>query len=146
MQGKKVSDLFPESIIKMRLELCWCTIFHVLRLLRVLPRCRYGFCSLHAERLHFFVQWKKEIDDKVTLPNNKALPVVLIGNKSDLVTSDIDRAALDGYCQANGFIAWYVSWWPSFCSCPLLLNVCFCFRFHSKIGLTHQQNLTQISG
>ena len=53
-------------------------------------------------------KWKAEIDSKVTLPNGKRLPVVLVGNKVDLVTEDqIDRPRLDQFCRENGFVEWF---------------------------------------
>jgi GTPase SAR1 family protein len=52
-------------------------------------------------------KWKAEIDSKVTLPNGKRLPVVLIGNKADLFTDEIDRLTLDKFCKDNGFVDWF---------------------------------------
>jgi len=52
-------------------------------------------------------KWKKEIDAKVLLPNGQALPVVLLANKSDVEGAVVDSAALDAYCEENGFVAWF---------------------------------------
>ena len=54
--------------------------------------------------------WKKEIDEKVRLPDGSRLPVLLVGNKSDLeerrqVPDDKDR--LNEFVQENGFIGWF---------------------------------------
>lgn len=76
--------------------------------------------------------WKREIDSKVTLPNGKPLPVVLAGNKvstpfcappqvsqphssclprsqCDLSSASYDKAQLDEYCEANGFVGWFAT-------------------------------------
>lgn len=54
--------------------------------------------------------WKREIDEKVRLPDGSRLPVLLIGNKSDLEerrqVSD-DKHRLDEFVQENGFIGWF---------------------------------------
>ena len=54
--------------------------------------------------------WKKEIDEKVRLPDGSRLPVLLVGNKSDLeerrqVPDDKDQ--LNEFVQENGFIGWF---------------------------------------
>jgi hypothetical protein len=70
-------------------------------------------------------QWKREIDGKVTLPNGKPLPVVLLANKvthcgsspsigiifkpvqCDLPDTRVDKEQLDAFCKEHGFIAWF---------------------------------------
>lgn len=54
--------------------------------------------------------WKKEIDDKVKLPDGSELPVLLVGNKCDLddrrqVDNDAER--MNEFVQEHGFIDWY---------------------------------------
>lgn len=51
-------------------------------------------------------QWKREIDSKVSLPNGKPLPVLLLANKSDLDGVEINRTELDGFCKEHGFVGW----------------------------------------
>jgi Ras-related protein Rab-32 len=53
------------------------------------------------------LQWKREIDSKVTLPNGKPLPVVLLANKCDLPEAVVRREMLDDFCKEHGFTAWY---------------------------------------
>ena len=48
-------------------------------------------------------KWKKEIDERVRLPNGKALPVLLVGNKCDIETASVDSGFLDAYCAEHGF-------------------------------------------
>merc|ERR1711998_321775 len=50
---------------------------------------------------------KKEIDSKVTLPNGRPLPVVVLGNKCDKETGAADVAEMDKFCVNNGFIGWF---------------------------------------
>lgn len=49
--------------------------------------------------MHGVVQWKREIDSKVALPNGKPLPVVLLANKVDLPDTVVDKERLDGFCR-----------------------------------------------
>lgn len=53
------------------------------------------------------MQWKREIDSKVTLPNGSPLPVVLLANKCDLPDSQVDKEQLDSFCKEHGFAGWY---------------------------------------
>jgi len=57
--------------------------------------------------LHPRVQWKREIDSKVTLPNGKPLPVVLLANKCDLPDTAVQRDMLNAFCKEHGFIGWF---------------------------------------
>jgi GTPase SAR1 family protein len=53
------------------------------------------------------LQWKREIDSKVQLPNGKNIPVVLLANKCDLPDPAVDKSQLDAFCKEHGFVAWF---------------------------------------
>jgi len=53
------------------------------------------------------LKWKREIDSKVTLPNGKPLPVVLLANKCDLPEATVHREMLDSFCKEHGFVGWF---------------------------------------
>jgi len=76
-------------------------------------------------------RWKEEIDNRVLLPNGKPIPVVLLGNKCDLDTAEIDTAQLDRYCQEKGFCGWFDT------SAKLNLNIDKAARFLVECILEH---------
>ena len=53
------------------------------------------------------LQWKREIDSKVQLPNGKPLPVVLLANKCDLPNPAVNKDQLDAFCKEHGFVCWF---------------------------------------
>lgn len=54
------------------------------------------------------LKWKHEIDDKVKLPNNQNIPVILLANKCDSPKNAfiVTNKELDDFCEENGFIGW----------------------------------------
>ncbi|CAM9494675.1 unnamed protein product [Heterosigma akashiwo] len=52
-------------------------------------------------------KWKREIDDKVKLPDGSNIPIVLLANKCDLDKAEVDKSYLDQFCQEHGFIGWF---------------------------------------
>lgn len=55
-------------------------------------------------------KWKRDIDSKVCLSdeNSSPLPIVLIGNKCDLIKErGIKAEMMDKYCEENGFVGWF---------------------------------------
>lgn len=54
------------------------------------------------------VKWKMDIDTKIFLYNDKPIPVILLGNKSDLQTEQfMTDEEMKDYCKNNGFIGYY---------------------------------------
>jgi hypothetical protein len=47
------------------------------------------------------------IDAKVLLPNGMPLPVVLLGNKCDIDTAEIDKSQLDKFVAEHKFVVRY---------------------------------------
>eukprot|EP00033_Pygsuia_biforma_P000227 GCRY01000285.1.p1 GENE.GCRY01000285.1~~GCRY01000285.1.p1 ORF type:complete len:212 (-),score=30.42 GCRY01000285.1:280-915(-) len=53
-------------------------------------------------------KWKADIDSKVTLPDDRPIPVVLLANKCDLLEkSERAPAELDKFCEEHGFCGWF---------------------------------------
>jgi Ras-related protein Rab-32 len=52
--------------------------------------------------------WKKDIDDKVTLPNGELIPTFLLCNKCDL-EREVQSEKLTKFCYDNGFIGWFAT-------------------------------------
>ena len=78
---------------------------------RVYYKESYGavlvFDLTRPETFQSVLKWKREIDSKVTLPNGKPLPVLLLANKCDLPDHKVDKASLDAFCTEHGFIGWF---------------------------------------
>eukprot|EP00047_Mylnosiga_fluctuans_P024570 m.164281 g.164281 ORF g.164281 m.164281 type:complete len:219 (-) comp9883_c0_seq1:77-733(-) len=52
-------------------------------------------------------KWHHDLNEKVMLPNGDPVPAILLANKSDMPSSDLDKERLDRYCKEKGFLAWY---------------------------------------
>ena len=54
-------------------------------------------------------KWKNDIDVKVTLPDDRPIPVVLLANKCDLAPKDGFTQAdeMGRFCEEHGFAAWF---------------------------------------
>jgi len=65
------------------------------------------FDASRHDTLDLLLQWKFEIDEKVRLPNHDPIPIVLIGNKSDLAEAEYDKEQLDIFCAKNRIHAWF---------------------------------------
>ena len=80
-------------------------------LYRIYYRDAFGamlvFDLSRPETFQSVLKWKREIDNKVLLPNGSALPVVLLANKSDLPDTRVNKEELDAFCKEHGFIGWF---------------------------------------
>jgi len=54
------------------------------------------------------IEWKKDIDHKVFLPDGNPIPCLLVAHKCDLLggPGDINEKRLDKICSEHGFIGW----------------------------------------
>jgi Ras-related protein Rab-32 len=79
-------------------------------LYRIYYRDAFGamlvFDLSRPETFQSVLKWKREIDNKVLLPNGSALPVILLANKSDLPDTRVNKEELDAFCKEHGFVGW----------------------------------------
>eukprot|EP00128_Syssomonas_multiformis_P012651 Colp12_sorted_trinity150504_noHs@10134 len=55
-------------------------------------------------------KWKADIDAKVTLPDGSPVPVILLGNKSDLMKDGSglrSNQQMERFCEEHGFQGWF---------------------------------------
>ncbi|XP_059189527.1 ras-related protein Rab-7L1-like [Centropristis striata] len=50
--------------------------------------------------------WKRDLDNKATLPNGNSIPCILLANKCDLSQRVVSSDSIDRFSKANGFAAW----------------------------------------
>jgi len=55
------------------------------------------------------LKWKSDLDAKVTLPDGRPIPVVLLANKVDLNKDGFTKTQveMEKYCEENGFAGWF---------------------------------------
>lgn len=85
------------------------------------------------------IKWKQDIDSKVFLPSGARIPVLLLGNKADLLSETVQpcipTSDLEDFLSANAFYAHYL------CSAKTGSNVKeACTHLVAKI---HQNNQTE---
>jgi small GTP-binding protein len=51
------------------------------------------------------LKWKDELNRRVVLSNGEPAPVVLLGNKADLDSADVDQDKLQSFCAKHGIVA-----------------------------------------
>eukprot|EP00992_Anisonema_acinus_P013745 TRINITY_DN8902_c0_g1_i1.p2 TRINITY_DN8902_c0_g1~~TRINITY_DN8902_c0_g1_i1.p2 ORF type:complete len:135 (-),score=31.83 TRINITY_DN8902_c0_g1_i1:194-598(-) len=53
-------------------------------------------------------RWKKDIDNKVFLPDSSKIPCLLLANKCDLPQVPTrTKEEMDRFCEENGFVGWF---------------------------------------
>jgi len=70
------------------------------------------FDLTNPKTLELAARWKADIDDKVYLENGMPIPVVLVGNKSDLMKeTSLQQTpeSLDQFCAKHNFAAWFIT-------------------------------------
>ncbi|KAM6985438.1 ras-related protein Rab-32-like [Aplochiton taeniatus] len=60
------------------------------------------FDVTRASTFDSVLKWKEDLDTKVTLPHGKAVPTVLLANKSDQMS--LQSLRLDSFCREHGFV------------------------------------------
>ncbi|RWS06513.1 ras-related protein Rab-32-like protein [Dinothrombium tinctorium] len=57
------------------------------------------------------LRWKRDLDEKVHLPDGRNIPCILIATKCDLANDSQSTSSefLDEFCQANEFIGWFIT-------------------------------------
>ena len=101
---KKIKDLRPNSLIRLQLwDIAGQERFG--NMTRVYYKEAHGafivFDVTRDETFDLAQRWKKDIDNKVTLPNGDPIPVVLLANKCDMAGLSRNADELTRYCKEN---------------------------------------------
>jgi len=67
------------------------------------------FDVTRASTFEAVTKWKNDIDNKVLLPDDRPIPVILLANKCDLAKDGMLKSAaqMDKFCEEHGFVAWF---------------------------------------
>uniref|UniRef100_F6R0U8 Ras-related protein Rab n=2 Tax=Ciona intestinalis TaxID=7719 RepID=F6R0U8_CIOIN len=67
------------------------------------------FDATRASTFEAVNKWKNDLDNKVTLPDGRNIPTVLLGNKIDQMRGGLlsNKQQMDNYCDEKGFVAWF---------------------------------------
>uniref|UniRef100_H2YN08 Ras-related protein Rab n=1 Tax=Ciona savignyi TaxID=51511 RepID=H2YN08_CIOSA len=67
------------------------------------------FDATRASTFEAVNKWKNDLDNKVTLPDGRNIPTVLLGNKIDQMRGGLvsNKQQMDTYCKEKGFAAWF---------------------------------------
>jgi len=52
-------------------------------------------------------KWHNDVKSKVTLQDGRPIPVIILANKCDIPSVNIDSRALDKYCRQNEILKWF---------------------------------------
>ncbi|MBN3297513.1 ras-related protein Rab-38 [Amia ocellicauda] len=69
------------------------------------------FDVTRASTFDAVLKWKGDLDSKVTLPNGKPVPTVLLANKADQSWEGLSPQLpkLDPFCKEKGFTGWFAT-------------------------------------
>eukprot|EP00993_Chasmostoma_nieuportense_P004349 NODE_5022_length_709_cov_176.111684_g4859_i0.p1 GENE.NODE_5022_length_709_cov_176.111684_g4859_i0~~NODE_5022_length_709_cov_176.111684_g4859_i0.p1 ORF type:complete len:213 (+),score=34.50 NODE_5022_length_709_cov_176.111684_g4859_i0:59-697(+) len=63
------------------------------------------FDLTRATTLESARRWRQDINEKISLPDTHAIPMILLANKADM-DSDLPSERLDQFVKEHGFIGW----------------------------------------
>jgi len=52
------------------------------------------------------LKWKKDVDSKCMLPDGSPIPCMLLANKCDLASRQVDQMEIENFYKENNFIGW----------------------------------------
>ncbi|CAL8084181.1 unnamed protein product [Orchesella dallaii] len=52
------------------------------------------------------IKWKKDVDSKCMLPDGSPIPCMLLANKCDLSSRQVDQMEIETFYKENNFIGW----------------------------------------
>eukprot|EP00004_Rigifila_ramosa_P018672 TRINITY_DN466_c1_g1_i2.p1 TRINITY_DN466_c1_g1~~TRINITY_DN466_c1_g1_i2.p1 ORF type:complete len:212 (-),score=53.12 TRINITY_DN466_c1_g1_i2:174-809(-) len=67
------------------------------------------FDVTRASTFEAVTKWKNDIDNKVLLPDDRPIPVILLANKCDLAKDGMLKSAaqMEKFCEEHGFVSWF---------------------------------------
>ena len=104
---KEVKDVIPGALIRLQL---WDVAGQ--ERYKSLTRVYYKeaaaaivvFDTTQYATLEGVEEWKRDIDEKVTLPDGRPIPCILLGNKADLEASCVSEKQLATFAEKHGFV------------------------------------------
>ncbi|KAK3101915.1 hypothetical protein FSP39_007333 [Pinctada imbricata] len=52
------------------------------------------------------IKWKKDLDQKCSLPDGSCVPCLLLANKCDLSHREVDQNEIEDMCKEHDFVGW----------------------------------------
>ncbi|KAI8511497.1 PREDICTED: ras-related protein Rab-7L1-like [Branchiostoma belcheri] len=68
--------------------------------------CVIIFDVTAKQTFHNCLKWKKDLDSKVSLPDGRCVPCMLLANKIDLQEKAVTEEEVNEFCKENNFIGW----------------------------------------
>ncbi|XP_044730193.1 ras-related protein Rab-32B-like [Chrysoperla carnea] len=80
---------------------------------RVYYKYAVGACVVfdlsRVATLYAVDKWVSDLREKICLPNDQPVPIILLANKSDIQGCSIPSDAIAKICKDNGIAAWYIT-------------------------------------